>query len=603
MASKMIGRLLGRLRRRERFLATSWTAARVLCVVALLLAAACLLDWWIDRRRETPYPLRVGLLAVQVVAWVALAFTLLRVLFRRAGEDELALLVEEKVPDLNHRLISAVQFDRPGAKTEGMSPDLIRAVTEQADERAATISASQVLSWARLRTALLVVAPVVIAAVAVFLVAPITSAALLERVFLADRDIPRSISLEPSDHHWAAGEEGTLTVRVVGPVAENDTGETLLEFEDGTTLRLALVCDEGERFVTKVPANDIPFRYRAWLNDSRTRTPGNVTYSPRPVVQSIVAFVDLPVDRIGTQAGGSPFYELQRGGDIAYRLAGSRARLDIAAQVPISEARVRVEGKKSREVVVKPAEASARFTASFPLLPEDTGYSISVTSANGFAGREAVRRTIRRLPLEPPVVALMLETFWKEGDDGSPEDREVEGIPILLGERCRIDYQGADRYGLSHARLRFRVVPRVKDGDEATTLDPDSFQTLPLGAGRNPKVPISPKAREEFATQPAAYPGALPDSEGQGRYDFSSVGIPDGKGGLVKLVEGDRIQFYVEMFGKADPDGKPGRSAIREKEIIGLSGYLGWLKKKDDLAERTRILEAQQRGARPGESD
>jgi len=126
---------------------------------------------------------------------------------------------------------------------------------------------------------------------------------------------------------------------------------------------------------------------------------------------------------------------------------------------------------------------------------------------------------------------------------------------------------------------------------------------LPLGAGRNPKTPISPKALEEFATRAAPYPGAMPDSEGQGRTDFSSVGIPDGKGGLVKLAEGDRIQFYVEMFGKADPDGTPGRSEIREKEIIGISGYLGWLKKKDDLAARTRLLEAQQRGARPGEID
>ena len=147
------------------------------------------------------------------------------------------------------------------------------------------------------------------------------------------------------------------------------------------------------------------------------------------------------------------------------------------------------------------------------------------------------------------------------------------------------------------------MVPRVKEGEDATTLDPESFQPLPLGPGRNPKPPVSAKAREEFATTFAPYLGAMPDSEGQGRYDFSSVGIPDGKGGLVKLVEGDRIQFYVEMFGKADPDGKPGRSAIREKEILGLSGYLGWLKKKDDLAERTRLLEAQQRTARPGESD
>ena len=35
----------------------------------------------------------------------------------------------------------------------------------------------------------------------------------------------------------------------------------------------------------------------------------------------------------------------------------------------------------------------------------------------------------------------------------------------------------------------------------------------------------------------------------------------------MKLEEGDRIQFYVEVFGKADPDGTQGRSVIREKEV------------------------------------
>ena len=609
MASKTIRRLLGRLRWRERLLGVSWTGARALCVLFVLLVAACVLDWFIDRRRETPYPLRVGLLAVQAIVAIGFVLALLRSIFRRAGDDELTLFVEEKIPDLNHRLISAVQFDRPGAKIEGMSPALIRAVTEQADKRAATISASEVLSSSRLKYAFLVAVPVALVAAAIYLVAPTTSATLVARAFLRDRDIPRSLLLDPSNHHWASGEEGTLEVRVVGNVSSEDAGETLLRFDDGTSLRLALVHDrsddQGTVFVTKVPAGDVPFRYRAWLKDSRIKTPGEVTYSPRPVVESIVAWVDLPVERLGKQANGSPFTELQRGGDVAYRLEGSRVRLGLTAQVPIAEARVRIErkGKKPRKVDIPLAEANTKVEVVFPLLPGDTGYAIFVRSDNGFDSREPARRTIRRLPLEPPVVALVPETFWKEGDAGSPEDREVEGIPILLGERCRLEYKGSDRYGLSHARLRFRVVPKTKEGEDAATLDPESFQPLPLGPGRNPKPPISPKAREEFATLPAPYLDAMPDSEGQGRYDFSSVGIPDGKGGLVKLVEGDRIQFYVEMFGKADPDGKPGRSAIREKEILGLSGYLGWLKKKDDLAERTRLLEAQQRVARPGESD
>ena len=73
------------------------------------------------------------------------------------------------------------------------------------------------------------------------------------------------------------------------------------------------------------------------------------------------------------------------------------------------------------------------------------------------------------------MVALVPETFWREGDVGSPEDREVEGIPILFGERCRLEYKGVDRYGISHARIRFRVVPKAKEGEDAVTLDPEQF--------------------------------------------------------------------------------------------------------------------------------
>src|SRR4051812_20213738 len=106
MHSATISRLLGRLRRRERLLGFSLSAAYSLAVVFALLVLACLMDWLIDLRRDTPWELRVGLLAVQAVVWlIALVFAV-RPLFRRIHEDEMALRVEQNVPELGHRLIS-----------------------------------------------------------------------------------------------------------------------------------------------------------------------------------------------------------------------------------------------------------------------------------------------------------------------------------------------------------------------------------------------------------------------------------------------------------------------------------------------------------------
>jgi hypothetical protein len=202
------------------------------------------------------------------------------------------------------------------------------------------------------------------------------------------------------------------------------------------------------------------------------------------------------------------------------------------------------------------------------------------------------------LPLEPPQVTLLPETFWKPGDSGPPEDREVEGIPILEGKSFRLDYRSSDRYGLSHVLLRYRVIPRAsKPEEESGQIEREQFLPLPLGPVRG--KPVTTRAREEFSTRPANSPEELPDLEGGGRYDFNTTGIADGKGGTMRLEQGDRIQFFVEVYSKARPDGPPGRSVVREKEVVGLEEYLAWLEKKEDLKERTRYLEEQQRGVRP----
>ena len=64
---------------------------------------------------------------------------------------------------------------------------------------------------------------------------------------------------------------------------------------------------------------------------------------------------------------------------------------------------------------------------------------------------------------------------------------------------------------------------------------------------------------------------------------------------MLRLQEGDRIQFYVEVFGRADPDGVPGRSALREKEIVNQKDFWAWIEKKEDHKERIRRLEEEQR--------
>ncbi len=353
---------------------------------------------------------------------------------------------------------------------------------------------------------------------------------------------------------------------------------------------------------------------------------------------------------VGLKPGGQPFEEPQKGGDILYRLPGSSARVLVETQKPIVKATIEVLGpphsfaepikagtraetvRRSVDLTVGENGCKAEGTFLFqpgirpellmPLavgvgvgcpvslpwagfvlvtredsLQTETAYRIVVRDEFGLENSDRPRRGIRTGPVDSPEVALLPETLSQEATSEMKEEDEIEGIPLLLGQRVPLAYKCSAVYGLSRARLRYRVIPHTASREDDAAEPPErDFLPLPLGAPPGDANNVNRKAREEFSTWPVDDPDRLSGTEGGGRYDFDSAGIPDGKGGLLKLQEGDRIQFYVEVFGRADPDGAPGRSTVREKEVVNQKDFLAWLSKKEDQQERIRQLEERQRG-------
>jgi hypothetical protein len=613
MVPKSIRRQLNRLRRRERALAFSWSAACGLALCAILLALACLTDWLIDRQRDTPLALRGGLLAAQALVWASVLVFVLRAVVRRLGYETLALWVEERFPTLGHRLISAVQLNQAGARTQGMSPELIAALTRQAEEEARKVAFSQVVDGRRLDRALALLAALVLPGVVLWLLAPHTVSALLARQVLQERVIPRSVRLETASAEvQPAGEEAVLRFRVVG-AGRGTVGEVRVQPEEGSASRHELVYegptgDGAATFVARVPPAEGGFAYRAWLGDGRLRRPGAVRLEPRPVVRRIEAWVRLPAS-LGVRQSGLPFEEAQKGGDIVRRLRGSRGRIAVTVQKPIRSALLELLGPAGvqgeavrRRVPLTVGGDGSRAEGVFDFRAGETAYRVVVRDRHGFENVERPRRTIRTGTVPAPQVVLLPETMWRPGDPGTPEEREIEGIPVLRGERFRLDYRCAARYGLSHARLRYRVILRTSSSAESDSppVTEEEFQhkfpfKLDLGAPPGSTA----RASAEFATLPGRDPDRLGGTIGGGRYDFQTRGIPDGKGGLLQLRAGDRIQFYVEVFGKDEPDRRAGRSVVREKEVVNLKEFQAWLERKEDLKDRTRQLEQRQRRSRP----
>src|SRR5438034_5517521 len=123
---------------RDRLVRLAWGGAKWFAVVAVVLALACFADWIYDRSADVPLVLRGLASGGQVLLAAGLALLLLVRPWTKAPPlDELAFRAEKAIPVFDHRLVTALQLNRRGAKTAGMSKALIAEVTREAAAMAA----------------------------------------------------------------------------------------------------------------------------------------------------------------------------------------------------------------------------------------------------------------------------------------------------------------------------------------------------------------------------------------------------------------------------------------------------------------------------------
>jgi hypothetical protein len=669
MVPKTIRRRLAGLRRRELLLRLTWGLARAVALLLVLLGLACLTDWVIDRFQETPPQVRAALLGVQVLAAAAaVLFFLVLPLAHRPGNTELALLVESKAPELGDRLISAVQLNRPGAQTQGMSPELIGRVTAEAEARAARLRFTQVSDHRRLGWSAAVATPVLLAAGLALLLWPDVVEALLRRQLLADVDIPRSVYLtnvDPELWYRPTNEEVVLRFRARGPAADQAREGVVLVRPRGQEAEAYPLTREsadeggGVVFAARIPPSAVDFSYRAWLEDGRTPRAHEVRYAPRPVVNNLEAWVQLPA-YVGLRPKSHAPYEQQADRAEVVALAGSAARVRVEVSQPLREAVVdllgvdgaprarRVAPNLGRmlgdygtaagtfrlvglELLAETAsppgvaltvdEKGAAASGSFYLWPDEHTYRVVVKNEHGFENVPAPRRGIRLVAEDPPQVTLLGEEFRPGGRlaglRGPRSDFEMEGLPVPEGGRVRIAYACSGPYGVGHARLRFRLIKKGEEsGSESEAPKEGDWHTLPL-------IPVkgSPEAgpfdaqRGVFRNsgdddQVWFFPGMQPDPEhspartpGGGRFDFSTRGIPDGEGGFLTPRRGDQVEYYVEVFADPDPGARrpSARSEARRKLVVTGQELVRWLNDVRQEEQRLRQLENKQRGVFDGD--
>ena len=257
----------------------------------------------------------------------------------------LALRVEDKNPRLYHRLISAVQLNKPGANTEGMSAELIGEVVtrREAVQETRSLNFLKVADHRRLKWGAALVLAVLIAAAAPFLLWPQTAPILLARQFGEDLDIPRYVAIEPDTTLvWPSGEKVLLRFKIKGKYLDEWEGAALVTPKDRPTsnaypLELDKSWKKGDerrhrhgRSCRLRPSN---FTFTGWFGDGRTKNVGRVRFEPRPVITLLTAWAVLP-EFCGLDPDGNRYELLQSRGDIL-GIPGSLAKVVIKIQKPI----------------------------------------------------------------------------------------------------------------------------------------------------------------------------------------------------------------------------------------------------------------------------
>jgi hypothetical protein len=597
------------LRRRERCLRFVWGVARWLALVLIALALACLIDWLIDRAEETPLVIRQLLLAAQIgLGIAAIAYLVVWPLLGALPLSKLALWIEEKVPRLGQRLISTVQFHQAGARTEGMSREMIAVVSQETERHMAHVNAGALADHRRLSWSVAVLAPVLLVLLVVYLLTPATAWALLQRQLLNDHEIPRSVVVASATREiWPSGEEVVLRFRATGSGANSSLdGSVRVEPEGQARADYELAFETTEPsgaalYSTRVPASSVNFNFRARLGDSRWSKSERVRFVPRPAIVAHNAWVILP-EHVGLRPSKRPYEVVQVRGDIV-GVPHLGARVEIGTQKPIQRAVLELlgpafpdlsasrdsEGQRQgvqhlwqgvqtglskqpfaaqlaaavleagkietvrRRLEQTFAEAGQKVEWTFALRPTETAYRILVFDEYDFANVPVPRRNITLEPEKPPQVTLLRERFMPRREfisKGPLEDYELDGIPIPLDKDgrpgpTRISYAASGHYGLGHARLRIQVIKKTEGSEEDMPASEENWPYLPLVEVADPSERLGP-----FDPRRGAFVGSDEDHQ----VPFHAVPSSDPERTVPRIVGGGRFDYKTAGI----PDGKGG---------------------------------------------
>ncbi len=569
MLPSIIRTKINRLRQWECSLRFFWGLGRLVAVVLVVLVLACVTDYIIDRYQDTPWGLRLGLSVVQVaIAAFLLVSIVMLPLFYGVSDDKLALQVEEKYPELQHRLISVIQFHRSREKTRGMSQELIEEVTKEAEHQTRGLNFSSVADGRRLPWSFATAIPAVALLVGLFAWDSETWGILLGRQVMLDWEIPRLVQVDQSNElYWPQGENVKLRFRVTGKWNPEMTGLVVISPENQKSKAFDLAFEKSDEagdgiFVAEIPGEYDDFEYNAWINDpnswfaaGRTREPGNVEFKPRPVVSPLEAWIVLPPEfglRFSPDGKPLPYEERQRYGKLML-IERAKAKVVGHTQTPIQKATLQILGPQP--VLGTPRPLTRVLGLAPSIGPAGPWTLIPYVAVRGYQARKNMIET----PSLEEIILAELDMKITNGKDTNGNDigrAEVTFHPPVTATGYRVKV--VDEYGFENIPLPRRSISFVKEDPLTVALLPPQFPPifgtmelppsfyrvdgLPVPEGKGNDIRISYSYKAPFGAQSAIlfYRIIRP--------------TPDPESGSERFLEGAWYPYKLPEFDFKDQD-------------------------------------------------
>jgi len=434
---------------------TVYILERVLFYVAGLFGALFLLtlaEAHLHFSRAVRWPLLLGLLAYFLGGLVWLVF---RPLFREWTEEEVAVHVERKFPQLDNELINALQL---GTDTKVESPGMVQALIAQAARDLRQYPLRQAVDTRNARRAGLAAFLAVLALGLWAGVAPDRFANALQRLLFPAKNIAalgsvRIAEVKPGDTRLRKGTDLEVFVKTLGEPRGDVEAFVQYTYDDTEKpLVKPLVPLRQDLYTCRVEDVQVPLNYQVSIGGSQSKSYRVEIVEPPVIVQRAIAYHFPSYTRA---AGWKDRVDEDTNGDVRAP-ADTVVTLKFTTNKPIRTGLVQMTGSQplSLKIMDDPKHQEATF-----VVERDGVYSVRMEDTDGIPSLDERENKIIALRDRPPLV-----DFKSPGRDIKAGPNET--VKLVVGVK--------DDYGLTAVRLVARL---GKDGPQKIINAWDTFAT------------------------------------------------------------------------------------------------------------------------------